>query len=113
MLTASALIMVPAALALGGLPPLPQAQTWAALLYLAVIASALAYRLFYTILQQAGAGNLGLATLLIAPCAVVFGAVLFGETLPPQAFGGMVLLMAGMIVLDGRPLLWLAARFSA
>jgi multidrug transporter EmrE-like cation transporter len=51
--------------------------------------------------------------LLIAPCAVVFGAVLFGETLPPQAFGGMVLLMAGMIVLDGRPLLWLAARFSA
>jgi len=113
MLTASALIMVPAALALGGLPPLPQAQTWAALLYLAVIASALAYRLFYTILQQAGAGNLGLVTLLIAPCAVVFGAVLFGETLPPQAFGGMVLLMAGMIVLDGRPLLWLAARFSA
>ena len=113
MLTASALIMVPAALALGGLPPLPQAQTWAALLYLAVIASALAYRLFYTILQQAGAGNLGLVTLLIAPCAVVFGAVLFGETLPPQAFGGMVLLMAGMIVLDGRPLLWLAERFSA
>ncbi len=113
MLTASALIMVPAALVLGGLPPLPQAQTWAALLYLAIVASALAYRLFYTILQQAGAGNLGLVTLLIAPCAVLFGAVLFGETLPPQAFGGMMLLMAGMIVLDGRPLLWLAARFSA
>ncbi len=113
MLTASALIMVPTALVTGGVPPLPQGQTLIALLYLALIASALAYRLFYTILQEAGAGNLGLVTLLITPFAILFGAVLFHESLPPQAFGGLALLMLGMVVLDGRPVDWLAARFSA
>jgi drug/metabolite transporter (DMT)-like permease len=79
MLTGSALIMVPAALILNGAPPMPELKTLAALLYLALIASAVAYRLFYTVLQAAGAGNLGLVTLLIAPIAVVLGAVLFGE----------------------------------
>lgn len=113
MLTASAAIMLPTALILNGLPPLPQPKTLAALLYLALIASAFAYRLFYTILQQAGAGNLGLVTLLIAPVAVLLGAALFGETLPPQAFAGMALLTLGMIVLDGRPLRWLAGRFTS
>jgi drug/metabolite transporter (DMT)-like permease len=113
MLTASALIMVPTALVTGGVPPLPQGQTLIALLYLAVIASALAYRLFYTILQEAGAGNLGLVTLLITPFAILFGAVLFHETLPSHAFGGLALLMFGLVVLDGRPLDWLTARFSA
>ena len=113
MLTASSLIMLPTAIALGGIPPLPQGQTFAALLYLALIASALAYRLFYTILQQAGAGNLGLVTLLITPFAIIFGALLFDETLPPQAFAGVALLTLGMVVLDGRPLHYLAKRFSA
>lgn len=113
MLTASSLIMLPTAIALGGIPPLPQGQTFAALLYLALIASALAYRLFYTILQQAGAGNLGLVTLLITPFAILFGALLFDETLPPQAFAGVALLTLGMVVLDGRPLHYLAKRFSA
>ena len=54
MLTASALIMLPASLALNGLPPVPQPKTLMALLYLAIVASAFAYRLFYTVLQQAG-----------------------------------------------------------
>ena len=113
MLTASALIMAPTALILNGAPPRPGPETLAALAYLSVMASAVAYRLFYTILQLAGAGNLGLVTLLIAPVAVVLGAVLFHEALPPQAFAGMVLLTLGMVVLDGRALRWIATRFSA
>ncbi len=113
MLTASALIMVPTALILNGLPPVPQPGPLAALLYLAVIASAIAYRLFYTVLQQAGAGNLGLVTLLIAPVAVLLGAAFFHEALPPQAFAGLALLTLGMVILDGRLLTRAAALFSA
>ena len=113
MLTASALIMLPAAWVLDGAPPFPTPQSWAALLYLALIASAVAYRLFYTILQQAGAGNIGLATLLIAPVAVLLGALLFHETLPPEAFSGLALLTLGLIVIDGRPLRWLSPKLSA
>lgn len=113
MLTAAAVIMVPMALSLNGIPDLPQGRTVLAVLYLALIASAFAYRLFYTILQAAGAGNLGLVTLLIAPVAVLFGALAFGEALPPAAFAGLALLTLGLMVIDGRPLAWLAARFSA
>ena len=113
MLTGSATIMLPAALILNGLPPVPEPKTLAALLYLALMASAVAYRLFYTVLQAAGAGNLGLATLLIAPFAVLFGALFFGETLPPEAFAGAALLTLGLVVIDGRPLNWLRTRFSA
>ncbi len=112
MLTASALIMLPAAWVLDGAPPFPTPQSWAALLYLAIMASAVAYRLFYTILQQAGAGNIGLATLLIAPVAVLLGTLFFHETLPPQAFSGLALLTLGLIVIDGRPLHWITTRFS-
>lgn len=112
-LTGSAMIMLPAALILNGLPPMPQPKTLAALLYLAIMASAVAYRLFYTVLQEAGAGNLGLVSLLIAPVAVLFGTVFFNETLPPAAFAGLTLLMLGMVVIDGRPLKWLRTRFSA
>ena len=113
MLTASALIMVPTALTLNGLPPLPATQTFAALLYLSLIASAFAYRLFYNVLQVAGAGNLGLVALLIAPVAVLLGAIFFHEALPPTAFAGMALLTLGMVVIDGRPLQWLTRQLSA
>ncbi|MBI1172662.1 EamA family transporter [bacterium] len=112
MLTASSLVMVPAALILDGPPPIPAPPTLAALAYLALIASALAYRLFYTILQMAGAGNLGLVTLLIAPVAVLSGALFFSETLPPAALAGLALLTLGLVVIDGRPLTWIATRLS-
>ncbi|MGV8986405.1 MAG: DMT family transporter [Cypionkella sp.] len=113
MLTGSSLIMLPAALILNGLPPAPETGTLAALFYLAIMASAVAYRLYYTVLQEAGVGNLGLVTLLVAPVAVVFGTLFFHEALPPAAFAGLALLTLGMIVIDGRPLHWLTKRFFA
>jgi len=103
MLTAASVMMLPLALMTDGIPSLSYAPvTWAALGYLAAVASALAYILFYTVLTLAGAGNLSLVTLLIAPIAVVIGAVGFGEVLAPTAFAGFALLAAGLLVIDGR-----------
>jgi drug/metabolite transporter (DMT)-like permease len=114
MLTASAAIMIPSALIFEGIPGFRyMAQTWASLAYLALFASAFAYILFYRVLQVAGAGNLGLVTLLIAPVAVVLGAVVYGEALPTTAYLGLLLLAAGMLVIDGRLYPWARARFSA
>ena len=105
MLTASACIMVPLALMLEGVPGLHYAATtWAALGYLALLSSALAYILFYSVLQMAGAGNLSLVTLLIAPVAVVLGAVVYHEALPATAYLGLGLLALGMLVIDGKVL---------
>ncbi len=103
MLTVSTIVMVPAALWFEGPPALPYLpQTWAALLYISVLSSAFSYFLFYRVLQSAGAGNVSLVTLMIAPVAVVLGALVYGEALAPHAYLGLGLLALGMGVIDGR-----------
>lgn len=103
MLTASSLVMVPLALALEGVPTLHHAlEVWAALGYLAVMATAGAYLLYYRVLAMAGAGNLGLVTLLVAPVAIVLGALVLNEALPGRAYAGFGLLALGLLVIDGR-----------
>ncbi|MEA5160791.1 DMT family transporter [Cereibacter johrii] len=103
MLAGASLIVLPAALLLGGPPRLDlPLQAWGALFYLAVVASAFAYLLYYRILAVAGAGNLSLVTLIVPPVAILLGALVLGERLPPHAFAGFGLLGAGLLVLDGR-----------
>jgi len=109
MLTGAALIMVPIALIRDGLPsPHHSGHVWLALAYSAVVATALAYLIYYRLLSLAGAGNASLVTLLVAPVAIVLGAVLLGETLASRAFGGFAILALGLLVLDGRLLRRLA-----
>lgn len=105
MLTGSTLVMVPLAWLVEGTPRadlLP--ETILAIAYYALAASALAYLLYYRVLAMVGSGNLLLVTLLVAPVAILLGAVILGETLRPAAYGGFALLALGLIVLDGR--LW-------
>jgi drug/metabolite transporter (DMT)-like permease len=103
MLLGSSVVMVPAALVVDGWPSeawsLP---TWGALLYLAVMASAVAYLVFYRLLRSVGAGNTALTTLTIAPFAIVLGALTFGEALPLRAYEGFAVLALGLAILDGR-----------
>ena len=103
MLTGAALVMVPLALWREGAPTLDYGPaTWAALGYLALIASALAYLLYYAVLQVAGAGNISLVTLLIPPIAIALGALVYGEALPLTAYLGFAVLALGLLILDGR-----------
>jgi drug/metabolite transporter (DMT)-like permease len=111
MLTAATAIILPAAWLIEGPLPLPHAPaTWAAIGYYAVIATALAYLMYYRVLAMAGAGNLMLVTLLIAPVAILLGAVVLNEALLPHAYAGFALLAAGLIVLNGRGLRQSARR---
>ena len=103
MLTAASLMTIPAALIFEGPVSLNlMPQTWAAIAYYALIATALAYLLYYRVLAMAGSGNLMLCTLLIAPVAIVLGALVLGEALPFRAFTGFGLLALGLVILDGR-----------
>ena len=103
MLLGSALVMVPAALWIDGVPAGPWAlSTWGALLYLAVMASAVAYMIFYRLLRSVGAGNTSLTTLTIAPVAIVLGALVYGEALPWRDYLGFAVLALGLLILDGR-----------
>ncbi|WP_308915294.1 DMT family transporter [Jannaschia sp. LMIT008] len=102
MLTGSSLVAIPAALWIDGAVWPRQPDTWAAVAYYAVIATAFAYLLYFRILRVAGSGNLMLCTLLVAPVAIVLGAWARDEALGANAFAGFALLALGLIVLDGR-----------
>lgn len=105
MLTGSTLVMIPLTLWIEGpvrfdLMP----ATWLAIAYYALIATAAAFLLYYSILAKAGSGNLMLVTLLVAPVSILLGALVLGETLYPRHYAGFGLIAAGLAVLDGRVL---------
>ena len=109
MLTGSTLITVPLAWMIDGPITLDlQPVTLLAIGYYSLIATAGAYLLYYRVLALAGSGNLALVTLLIAPVAIVLGAVVRHEVLSPHAFAGFALLALGLAILDGR--IWVALR---
>lgn len=102
MLTGSTVVLLPAALLIDGPVTLSlHSDTWIAIGYYAVIATAGAYLLYYRVLAMAGSGNLMLVTLVIPPVAIVLGAYARDETLTPQAFAGFALLAAGLLILNG------------
>lgn len=103
MLTGASLITLPAAWIIEGPITLSlQPQTWAAITYYAVVATAIAYILYYRVLALAGSGNAMLVTLLVAPVAIVLGAIVLGEALPLRAYIGFAILALGLLILDGR-----------
>lgn len=103
MLTGSAVIMVPATVLIEGGIGMPVTLTGiSAVAYYAIIATALAYLLYYRVLTLAGAGNLLLCTLMIPPVAILLGALVLHERLSLTTWAGFVVLALGMLVIDGR-----------
>ncbi len=111
MLTGSSLVMIPLALAVDGPPRWDLGPVaWAAIAYVALASTALAYLLYYRVLAVAGSANLLLCTLMIPPVAILLGAGVRGEALSPQAFAGFAILACGLLILDGRVLRALSRR---
>ncbi len=103
MLTASSIAVLPMALIIDGVPKaIPGWDVIAAIAYISLIATALAFVLAYRIMALAGAGNLMQVTLMVVPVAVVLGAFVLGETLPHTAYAGFALIALGLVVIDGR-----------
>jgi len=112
MVTGATVIMVPVAWMFEGPITLDLApRTLTAISYYALVGTALAYLLYYRVLAMAGSSNLMLVTLIIPPVAIVLGAWVLDEALPPTAYAGFALLALGLCVLDGR--IWRLLRRSA
>ena len=101
---AGAVMLTPVALALGDpITALPTSlAAWGSVAILAIVCSALAYVLFFRLLERAGATNSLLVTLLVPPVAILLGALLLGETFGAAQIGGLLLIGAGLAVIDGR-----------
>jgi drug/metabolite transporter (DMT)-like permease len=87
---------------------LPKPDALAAILALAVFSTALAYILYFQLIEKAGATNAILVTFLIPATAILLGATILGEVLAMRHFIGLALIVAGLAFIDGR----LLGRFS-
>jgi drug/metabolite transporter (DMT)-like permease len=104
LLTASSAMMLPIMLVVDRpwlLPP-PSLAFVGAALGMGVLATAIAYILYFRILATAGATNLLLVTLLIPVGAILLGTLALNEQLEAKHFAGMALIAAGLAAIDGR-----------
>ena len=111
MLVGSAILMLPVAGLVDGLPTLALSTgVWVSLLALALLSTALAYLLYFEILARAGSANLMLVTLLIPPIAVTLAITFLDEQLAQGALLGFALIAIGLLVIDGRLLKLVSGR---
>ena len=103
MLSAAACMMVPLAFALETpFQPLPPVSALAAMVGLAVLASAVAYFLYFSVLASAGPTNASLVTFMIPVSAIFLGVTLRGEILEMRHIFGLGLILLGLLLVDGR-----------
>jgi drug/metabolite transporter (DMT)-like permease len=78
------------------------AASWLALLGLAVLATSLAYILFFRVIARSGPANVLLVTMLIPVSAIALGVSVLGETLKAQEVGGAAIILLALLLIDGR-----------
>ncbi len=82
--------------------PNPSASAWASLMGLSFISTALAYVIFFEVLGSSGATQVNLVTLLIPVTATLLCTTLLGEVLECRNLLGMVIILTGLSIVDGR-----------
>ena len=94
-------------------PALYLSASWrvlGALLASAAIATALAYLLFFWIINRAGPSFVTLVTMLVPVSAIVLGALFLGEKLTVTELSGALIIGLALVIIDGRALRWFQAK---
>ncbi len=76
--------------------------TWGALLGLSVLATAVAYLLFFKIITRSGPLAANLVTMLIPVSAIAMGAIFLHESIALNEVIGAVLIGVALLVIDGQ-----------
>jgi drug/metabolite transporter (DMT)-like permease len=101
---AAALLMLPLVLIVDRpwtLPPPPLPATLATMT-LALFSTALAYVLYFRLIDRAGASNAQIVAFIMPVLAIILGVAFLGEQLTREQIIGGVLIAVGLIILDGR-----------
>ncbi len=96
----AALLTLPAALVNLG-ENSPDAGEIAAVVALGVLGTAVAFYLYFGLIQEAGAGRAALCGYLIPPIALAYGAVLLDEEITPASIAGLVMILGGVALASG------------
>ncbi len=75
---------------------------WGALLGLSLLATSVAYIIFFRVVARAGPANVLLTTMMIPLSAILMGYAFLGERLDAQEILGAVIIIAALAVIDGR-----------
>ncbi|NUS31086.1 MAG: EamA family transporter [Streptomyces sp.] len=100
-LTAGALFLLPVAAAVEGPPPALSASALLAFAYVSVVATALAFTVWFAGLRRLPAGTVGLIGLLNPVTGVLLGTALAGDALTVRQVCGLPLVLLGVVL--GRP----------
>lgn len=73
-----------------------------AVVYLGVVASALAYVIYFTLLDRYGPLEINLVSYLVPVAATAGGVALFAETVTPAMVVGFLLITGGFVILKAR-----------
>jgi drug/metabolite transporter (DMT)-like permease len=76
-------------------------ETIAAILVLGFVGTAVAYLLFFALIQQAGANYATLVTYLVPPIALAYGAIFLGESFGVTALVALALVLVGVALATG------------
>ena len=87
---------------LGGLQAVPSATALLAVALLGVLGSGLAYIIYYWLIERASASQVSLVTYLLPVTAVFWGAALLNETLGANTFTGLILILAGIFLVNRK-----------
>jgi drug/metabolite transporter (DMT)-like permease len=85
-----------------GRPVVFDGRSVGAILYLAVLGSAVTFTVFYWLLARVTATQLALISYLIPIVALAVGAVLFAEPLRLRILAGSALILAGVVLVSGQ-----------
>ncbi len=108
MLLCSAVLSVPLALLLSGQPSVSLLQSAhlgtlvVLILGIGLLGTAMAYPLYFKVLELAGASNLLLVTIIVPVFALSLDALLLGQLVSWSAIAGFGLVAFGLSVMDGR-----------
>ena len=91
--------------------PGPSTEIWLAMIAMGLLGSALAPLCHFTVLRRAGPVNSMLSSIVVPITPVILGALFLGERLSPREFLGAGVIACGLLIIDGRPLRWLGAKF--
>jgi len=100
----AAVMIVPVALLVEGLPSQIGAGTLLAVLYLGVVPTALANLLLVAVIRSAGPSFMSLVNYQVPVWSVIFGAVFLGEALPSRTLWALALILAGVAISQWRTL---------
>ncbi|MFD8009251.1 DMT family transporter [Streptomyces sp. NPDC058955] len=100
-LTAGGLLLLPVAAAVEGAPPALSPSALLAFAYVSLVATALAFTVWFAGLRHLPAATVGLLGLLNPMTGVLLGVLVAGEALTLRQLGGLALVLCGVLL--GRP----------